>query len=62
MYTLGLIKCIDSMKDTIKTDVTSNNVFKGLGCLPGKVKIQLKQVARQVIHPPCKEPIAFNDK
>ena len=37
-------------------------MFKGLGCLPGRCHIQLKEGANPVVHPPRKVPIAQKEK
>jgi hypothetical protein len=37
-------------------------VFKGLGCLPGQYSIKLDSSVSPTIHPPRKIPIALHDK
>lgn len=39
-----------------------NDVFEGIGCLPGAYKIQLKEKVEPVIHPPRKLPVALKEQ
>lgn len=38
------------------------DVFEGVGCLPGKHKIQLKENLQPVIHPAKKVPVALKER
>ena len=38
------------------------DVFSGLGCLPGQIKIQLRKDAQPVVHAARNVPIALRDK
>ena len=37
-------------------------LFTGLGCLPGQYKIQLKEGAQPVVHPPRKVPVPLREQ
>ena len=71
----GLVVCT---KDLIKVSEVRNgkdctltkdrvsqeykNIFQGLGCLEGKVSIQLKEDATPVVYPARKVPVALREK
>lgn len=60
---LGLIRRVYDV-DTDNTDIMSEyeDVFTGLGCVPGLHHIQLKPEITPVIHPPRKVPIVLKDR
>ncbi|PIK58309.1 hypothetical protein BSL78_04815 [Apostichopus japonicus] len=61
---LGLIQRIDSVESSKTPEPQDNysDVFKGLGCLPGKVTLKVKEGSRPVVHPPRKVPIALREE
>lgn len=69
---LGRKSCeeLNVVKRIMSVQASSNNeifigfqdVFEGIGCLPGDYKIQLKEGARPVVHAPRKLPIAIRDQ
>ncbi|KAJ8037947.1 hypothetical protein HOLleu_18897 [Holothuria leucospilota] len=61
--TQGLIKRVDVMNSSPKTEVQEKNkdVFTGLGYLPGKVSLKVKFHSIPVVHPPRKLPIAYRN-
>ena len=46
--------------DQVKTDY--KDVFTGLGCFSGEYKMQLKDKAQPVVHPPRKVPIKMKQQ
>lgn len=61
---LGLIRRVYSVDKKDNTDILSKyeDVFTGLGCVPGLHHIQLNPDVTPVIHPPRKVPIALKDR
>lgn len=50
---------VTSVNKTVKH---YQDVFEGVGCLPGKHKIQLKENPQAVIHPARKVPLALKER
>lgn len=61
---LGLVRRVYSVEKKDNTDILSEyeDVFTGLGCVPGLHHIQLNPDATPVIHPPRKVPIALKNR
>lgn len=65
---LGLIKFVNEVKPTIHAADANgmleefSDVFEGLGCLDGTVKLQFDPSVTPVAHPPRKIPVALRDK
>ncbi|RXN08425.1 retrotransposon-like family member retr-1 [Labeo rohita] len=61
---LGLIKRVYKVENKNQTDILSEyqDVFTGLGCVPGLHHIQLNPDVAPVIHAPRKVPIALKEK
>lgn len=59
---LGLVKRMDDVQ--IETDVLKDyeELFNGLGCLPGKHHIQIDQTVTPVVHAPRRIPVALRDR
>lgn len=61
---MGLIKKCFSVKSKENSDLleTYSDVFEGIGCLPGKHKIDIDPSVTPKIHPPRKVPLKLEEK
>ncbi|XP_048000292.1 uncharacterized protein LOC125237342 [Leguminivora glycinivorella] len=63
---MNLVKRVNSLESSVTASSAEilndfEDVFIGMGCLPGEYKIRLREDARPVVHAPRKLPIALRD-